>query len=127
MNTALIIEDDFIIALLLRNQLEKLGLTVAGTLDNGEELSEQVDRTRPDVLFVDIELKGDLNGMDAVRQLSRENRPHVIFITGASVFKTRRETEDIAPVSVLGKPVSFSDIEQTVEKLEKISLSSQLA
>lgn len=115
MKRAIIIEDDFIISLFLRNQLKKLNIEVVDIVDTGEGLIQSTNKHKPDLLLVDVELNGKLNGIEAVRNLSAENKPGLIFITGSPNGKNREQIRKLKPLALLGKPVSSKDLNEIIE------------
>ncbi len=117
MKKAIILEDDFIVGLFLKNQLEKLGIHVAARLDRGEDLAESVIKHRPDILLIDIELYGDIDGVEAAKTLSEKNRNKIVFITGASLRNISERVRDVQPLALLSKPVNISDIASIIKNI----------
>jgi len=100
----LIVEDESIIALDIRNSLESNGYQVAGQADRGEDAISQAGRLRPDLILMDISLKGNMNGIEAAEQIRAKFDIPVIFIsayTDASIIELARNAE---PYGYILKP-----------------------
>jgi len=61
----MIVEDEAIAALFLRSTLERLGYAVTSVVDNGEQAVQQAADERPDVVLMDIRLRGSMDGVEA--------------------------------------------------------------
>ena len=78
----LIVEDDFLVREWIRKLLEQAGFNILGTAVNGRKAVEQAEALRPDVILMDIGLPGDMDGIDAARQIS-ESCPTPIVVLSA--------------------------------------------
>lgn len=111
----LIVEDDGIIAARMEEGLKRRGYDVIGTFAAGEEAIEDAERNRPDLVLMDIELAGDLNGVmtaDIIRD--RFDIP-VIFLTAysdESLVQTAKMTE---PYGYLVKPFQDAELVAAIE------------
>lgn len=68
-NQILIVEDDAIIAMALENQLHKLGYSVSGIVGCGEDAIEKVKANTPDLILMDIVLKGEIDGIETAQKI----------------------------------------------------------
>jgi DNA-binding NtrC family response regulator len=117
-----IVEDEFIIQLELKMRLESLGYRIAGTASSGEEFLKEITNKIPNLVLMDISLKGKLNGIDAVKIMNENYSVPVIFITALSDHDTLSNAEKVFPVAIITKP--FDDIEldrHIKEVFDKIS------
>src|SRR5436309_1011926 len=94
----LIIEDDTLIGMGLKAQLEKLGHRVVGQAATAAEATRQFRDQRPDLLLVDVRLDGD-DGITLVSQLLKERRVPAIVI---SAFSDRELIERASAAGVFG-------------------------
>jgi CheY-like chemotaxis protein len=85
-NRIFLVEDENIVAEDLRERLEKNNYEVVGVADSGKTAIEQVQQLRPDLLLMDVRVKGELNGIETaiVIQSYFENPIPVVFLTGFS-------------------------------------------
>ena len=84
MKKVLIIEDEAIISFGYRLQLEQLGMEVIGTARSSDEAKELLARERPDVIIMDVYIKGDQNGLELARQIHETDPIPVIFLTASN-------------------------------------------
>ncbi|MCR9257843.1 MAG: response regulator [Alphaproteobacteria bacterium] len=77
----LIVEDEMITAIDEKETLEELGYDIVSIVDNGEEAIKLAGALKPDVVLMDITLKGDMDGMDAAWQIRETSGIPVIFVT----------------------------------------------
>jgi len=118
MNKVLIVEDDKVLSLLLIKMMEKMQMQVVATVTEGREAIRCAKELNPDLILMDIMLEDDVDGIDAVASLQSEeiNIP-VIFITGNSDAYNRERAEAIQYVDYLVKPINFSVLKESVEKV----------
>jgi DNA-binding response OmpR family regulator len=81
MKNILIVEDETIFALDLKRILSKSGYNVLRVFTEGARAVEFARQEKPDVILMDISLKGELNGVDAAKEIYKSYKPMVIFIS----------------------------------------------
>ncbi len=108
-------EDDGIVAMDIESRLEKYGYSVCGIVSYGEKAIEKVEELKPDLVMMDIVLKGEMDGIEAAEIiLSRFGMP-VIFLT-AHVDDERLEKAKISiPFGYIIKPFQDRTIKITIE------------
>ena len=109
----IVVEDEAITALNLKYDLEDLGYEVPETIDNGPEAIEKCNEIYPDIVLMDINLKGNMNGIEAADEISEIGIP-IIFLTANTDDLTAFEALKTAPYGYLSKPYSNKDLELTV-------------
>ena len=80
----MIVEDDLILNLLYESYLEKLGYDAEGELVYGKTAIEVARRINPDLILMDISLEGEMDGIDAMKEIRKFSDVPVIYITGNS-------------------------------------------
>ena len=80
----LVVEDEMIIGAKISMQLTSLGYEVTGMLPRGEEAILHVADNRPDIVLLDINLKGKLDGIETAIQLQQHGPIPVIYLTANS-------------------------------------------
>lgn len=100
----LVVEDEPIVALQLKENLERLGYVVPEVVDSGSEVVPSVARSRPDLLLVDIHLRGGADGIDAAYRAKAEFGVPVIFLTAYSDSETLRRAAVACADGFLLKP-----------------------
>ncbi len=76
-----IVEDQSLLALDLRSRLESLNYKVVGSADNGVDAVSKIGETKPDIVLMDIVLKGNLNGIKTAEQIRDIYNIPFIYLT----------------------------------------------
>ena len=111
----LVVEDNAAIALDLSWQLETLGYDVVGTASSGEEALEQIVRSRPDAVLMDIRLSGGMDGIETAARIPETISPAVIYLTGSSEEATLKRARETQPYGYLLKPFSERELHATIQ------------
>jgi len=109
----MVVEDEGVIALGLQRKLEEWGYTVEPIVSSGEKAVRESFRIRPDLIIMDIGVKGKLNGIGAARRI-RSLRIPVIYITGQDDEHILREAAKTVPYALLKKPVDHAVLKQKI-------------
>ena len=109
----IIVEDEAVTALNLKYDLEDLGYEVLGTVDTGDEAIEISKELFPDIVLMDIKLKGNMDGITAAKEIGEFGIP-IIFLTGNTDDLTAFEALKAVPYGYLSKPYSTKDLELTI-------------
>ncbi|MCA1758650.1 MAG: response regulator, partial [Bacteroidales bacterium] len=76
----LIVEDEILVATDIQESLESLGYTVQGIADTGLKAIEAVENKLPDLILMDINLKGEMTGIEAAKIISKESDVPIIYL-----------------------------------------------
>ena len=80
--SVLIVEDELIIARDIQSTLERLGYAVTAAVRTGEEAVRKAGETRPDLALMDIVLAGEMDGIEAIRQIIEcQKEAHILVLT----------------------------------------------
>ena len=115
----LIVEDDMIIAANIAMQLTKLGYDVIGIESRGEEALAHVKLNPPDLMLMDINLKGKLNGIETVKAIQLSCDIPVIYLTANSDEGTFSNAKSTHPYAFISKPFNQIDLERTVALVQE--------
>jgi len=111
----IVVEDQGIVALDIRDSLRRLGYRVPAMVTSGEAAIEQAERLQPDLVLMDIMLEAEIDGIAAAEQIrSRLNIP-VIFVTAYADEDTLRRAKAVAPFGYLIKPFKDRDLLTNIE------------
>ncbi len=113
--TILIVEDDAILAMDLQRMLMRLDYTIAGPLASGEEALALLSGKPVDLVLMDIELAGTMNGIAAAEIILRTTGIPVVFLTGFSQDPLLEQAKIAAPYGYLIKPVPERELSATLE------------
>lgn len=111
----LLVEDDWIIAKEIAYNLQDLGFEVAGHIDNAEEALKLVKSLRPDLVILDIDLVGEMTGIELAKQLKLEGNIPFIFLTALADSETVEKAKLAEPYAYLVKPVAPETLYSTIE------------
>lgn len=79
--SVLVVEDESIVSKDIQHSLKKLGYNVVGAAATGEAAVKMAIELNPDIILMDIMLKGEMNGIDAAGRIRSETNIPVIFLT----------------------------------------------
>jgi DNA-binding LytR/AlgR family response regulator len=112
----LIIEDNVLTALDLRNSLEKGGYIVSGIARNLAEAQQSVLQSPPDVALVDIMLEGsEVSGIEVAQHLYNRHPMPIIYLTANSENEQFTRAQATRPAAYLLKPFRFGDVLFNIE------------
>ena len=113
--TAVIVEDDFLIAEHFRQLCGKAGVTVLGAADRADKALKLIRQTKPQYILMDVRLKGEEDGVDVANVVHRElPATKVIFITGSNEPPMLDRIMSDHPYRVLIKPINPDDLNQAL-------------
>jgi PAS domain S-box-containing protein len=110
----LIVEDDFIVAKVIEKSLLESGYSIAGLTGTGREAVALAKKERPDLVLMDINLQGDMDGITAAAQIYPVLRIPVVFLTAFSDQATFSRALDTAPYGYIIKPFQANTLATTI-------------
>jgi diguanylate cyclase (GGDEF)-like protein/PAS domain S-box-containing protein len=111
----LIVEDERVVAMVLQDMLRERGYVVVGTVASGEAAIEQAKHLAPDLVLMDINLEGEMNGIDAAERIMKSSRTPVVFLTAYSSEETLARATLNAPYGYLVKPIDPRELHATIQ------------
>ncbi len=111
----LIAEDDINFGNYLRDVLEGLGYLVIAIVDSGEGVVARASETRPDLVIMDILLKGDMDGVAAAEQIRLRYHFPVVFLTAYADPTTLQRARFAGPYGFLIKPFQVKQLQAVIE------------
>jgi AmiR/NasT family two-component response regulator len=109
------VEDEFIEAADLKSRLERLGYSVLGIVGTGEDAIKKADELIPDLILMDIMLKGDMNGIQAADQIMEKSDVPVIYLTAYYDSDTLEKAKKTAPYGYIIKPYEDMGLRSAIE------------
>lgn len=117
----LIVEDEMIIAANISMQLKNLGYQITGIIPRGEEVLPHLEQVLPDIILIDINLKGDLDGIDIVHLIQKKYKIPVIYLTANADEATFNRAKQTNPEAFISKPFKKIDLQHAIElSIQKI-------
>lgn len=123
----LIVEDEAITAMDLKNTLEMLDFKVVSTASRGNEAIRKTDENNPDLILMDIVLKGEIDGITTAEIIKEQFNIPIIYLTAHSDEKTFQRAKLTEPYGFIIKPISHDGLKSTIETaLYKHALDKKL-
>lgn len=111
----LVVEDERITAKNIQNRLKKLGYDVPAVAYSGEEAIKETAETHPDLVLMDIKLKGDMDGVAAAEQIRTRFNIPVIYLTAYADEDTLQRAKVTEPYSYILKPLQERELQTNIE------------
>jgi two-component system response regulator LytT len=111
----LVVEDESIVSKDIQNSLTKLGYSVVGAASSGEKAIDLAGSLNPDIILMDIMLKGEMNGIEAAEQIRNELKIPIIFLTAYADNATLSKAKITEPYGYIIKPFKEIDLHTTIE------------
>jgi two-component system, LytTR family, response regulator len=116
---ALVVDDEALARELLRLRLDaEPGIIVVGEAANGADAMRQMDALQPDVVFLDMQMPGDM-GLEVLRTMRQRFDPLVVCVTAHETFALKAFEAHV--VDYLLKPFSATRLRQTVNRLQSVA------
>ena len=112
----LIVEDEEIVARDIKYFLEEWGYSVLKLVNNGNEAVEAAVELKPDLILMDIHLVGEMDGIEAARQIKETTGTPIIYLTAYADDSTRGSASLTEPDDYLTKPFSELELKMAIEK-----------
>lgn len=106
----LIVEDERIIALDMRQKLRRLGFSVPAVAHNGEEAVRLASQHQPDLVLMDIMLEGDMDGVEAAKRIRQITQAPVVFVSACNDEPTKTRALKTARSDFVTKPVNMDTL-----------------
>ena len=123
----MVVEDEVIFGKDIQMSLRNLNYDVPALVTSGETAVELAERENPDLVLMDIVLRGQMDGIEAARQIRNRYDIPVIYLTAYSDEKTLRRAKETEPHGYLLKPIDPRELRSTIEMaLHKIESEKKL-
>ncbi|BAZ52861.1 two-component hybrid sensor and regulator [Nostoc sp. NIES-4103] len=123
----LIVEDEAIVAKDLGNRLKRFGYTVPAIASSGQEAINKALEIRPDLVLMDIRLKGEMDGVEAAQEIHKYLDIPIIYLTAYADEHTLERAKITEPFGYLLKPFKERELQTNIEiALTKHKLEKQL-
>lgn len=113
----LVVEDEPIIALDLQILLKSFGFDVCDPVASGEESIKAASFCHPDVVLMDVKLKGKMSGIDAARIIHKHLHIPVIYLTAYGDDATVQEASETRSFGYIRKPFIESEVEERIRSI----------
>lgn len=111
----LIVEDETIVALDMKMRLQSLGYSVLGVVDTGDAAIKFLDSARPDLILMDIRIKGSSDGIETAQKIRERIEVPVIFVTAYTDEATLGRAKLVSPYGYIVKPFHERELRIGIE------------
>jgi len=111
----LVVEDESIVAEDIRRNLENLGYVVPAVASSGEDAVKKAEELSPDLVLMDIVLKGEIDGIEAAEQIRSRFDIPVVYLTAYSDEKTLERAKITEPFGYVIKPFKERELQINIE------------
>lgn len=113
----LIVEDENIVSMGIQMMLKRLGYTIADVISSGENVINKVESTFPDLVLMDVMLKGELDGIEASKEIITKFGIPVIYIIACPNSKKLKRNWNSGYYEFIIKPFDEMDLKKSIEIL----------
>lgn len=110
----LVVEDDIIISEDIQRSLDTLGYEVIGAMTSGEEALNLIQKNPPDIVLMDIVLRGQLNGIDTAKMIYEQYHIPVVFLTAYSDSITLERANQAHHYGYICKPFEREELKEII-------------
>ena len=111
----LIVEDEALIAMSLKERLESFGYKVSGILDRGEDVISSIENKCPDLILMDINLKGDQDGIETAQMINEQRDIPILFLTSFSNKSVIDRAKNASPYGYVIKTIDDNNLHITID------------
>lgn len=112
MKKVLIVEDDMLLSLVEERLIKKMGHEVVAKVVTGKDAIEKTRELKPDIILMDIILKGEMDGIEAMEEIRKESNVPVVYLSGNSDRFNYERAKKTGFTDYLVKPITNSDLKQ---------------
>lgn len=117
----MIVEDESILAMFVELRLKKKGFSVLEPVATGEDAIATAQESKPDVIIMDIRLAGDIDGIQASKEICKTYRCNIVFTTGYSDDNLKEKALSLKPLAYLVKPYEINELISLIEHTESVA------
>lgn len=111
----LVVEDELLVGLDIACMLEERGYEVVDVVDNGSRAVATAANEHPDLILMDITIRGAMDGIEAAKAIHEQDHIPVVFVTSYTEGPLRERAEATNPAGYVTKPFSPPELEKAVQ------------
>ncbi len=111
----LVVEDEFLVGADIEESLLTLGYVVQKCVPSGPAAIAEVERKLPDVILMDIRLKGEMTGIDAAKIITEKHDVPIIYLTANADINTIEQAKHSLPYGYIIKPFTEKELQTNIE------------
>ncbi len=110
-----VVEDENVVAQDIMMTLKRLGYSVVGSASTGKDAVEKIGKTKPDLVLMDIGLKGEMNGLEVAEKISGSVEVPVVFLTAYVDDQKLQKAKSIRAFGYIVKPFEEKNLNTTIQ------------
>lgn len=118
MKKVIIVEDDRLLAIVLRKMAKSMNFDVADVAHGGEDAVRLVEEHQPDLIMMDIMLADSVSGVEAMQKIRKHSNVPVIYISAQTDLDTRRSAMEVTNSFYLMKPVNIRELKSAIGNVQ---------
>ncbi len=111
----LIVENEVLVSLDISKRLERAGFEITDTVENGLDAIKSFEHARPDIVLMDIDLDGSIDGIETAALMKRIFALPFIFLTSYSDDHTFKRAQEVSPSAFLLKPFNERELHLAIQ------------
>jgi CheY-like chemotaxis protein len=119
MSKILVVEDEMMLALVLKKNLEKLGHVVLEVQSNGLGAIDAVSKSKPDLIIMDIKLIGSIDGIQTMIEIRKFSEIPVIYVSGNSDASVQEKAQETESSEFMSKPIDLYELQERINNALK--------
>lgn len=108
--SVLIVEDDMLLSMVEERLVQNLGYQVVGKAETGKDAVGKASELNPDIIIMDISLKGDLDGIETMQEIRKDSNVPVIYLSGSKDRYYYERAKKTNFTDYLTKPITSGDL-----------------
>lgn len=113
----LVVEDDFVQFLSIEVAMKVWGYEVLGPAASSEQVLESVIRDKPDLVLMDVNIQGSMDGIDTAKEILDKYKIPVMLITGYALSELQHRLQSVKAAGFLMKPYEHQELKCAIETL----------
>lgn len=111
----LVVEDEMVIGANISLDLTNMGFEVTGIVPRGEEALQHIQLNPPDIVLLDIQLKGKLDGIETAQLMQQDHNIPILYLTANADENHYNKAKSTHPFAFISKPYKKLDLQRAIE------------
>lgn len=116
MKKILIVEDEFILQMMLEKMVQKMGHQVVTKAKSGATALDVIKNEKPDLILMDIKIIGEIDGIETIREVRTFSDVPVLYLSGNTDPDTRKRALETKPMDFIIKPFEYQDLKDAITR-----------
>ena len=117
MKKVLIVEDEFMLQMMIEKMIEKMGYQIVAKAKSGNAAIEAVYKHNPDLVLMDVKLIGKYDGIQTIERIRSFSNVPVLYLTGNTEKDVFKRAEATQPMSFIIKPFEYTSLREAMEEM----------